>query len=334
MKVDEACIKEALRDHNKKYDASQSIDWNVTQLVEVIRATVPQTRRIKCDWCGGVSDSKVYACPFCGSTDDQPIPAKKEHNSICVEEKPVKQVTMSIVEVPAETGIVKYSETDLDAEIWKVNELKSSVCSSMWHLGKQLAHIYDCHIWKARSEDGKKKYKGFADFCKNELKMSDTNVYRLIDVAKNFDEQTVKKFGDTKLGLILQAPAQSREVLLTKLEDEQLSSKQLRDEIKVEKGKAAERGEVTRRDTGRNPNGGGAPPTKPKQVTLVQLEGKHSVPLFAKAFVDDGGKLERACGLEDEPVGFIDMTNEVRQTFEVTTDENGHLILLVDTKRQ
>jgi hypothetical protein len=106
-------------------------------------------------------------------------------------------------------------EADLNAAVKQVHELKSRAALSMWTLGRAILDIHDRQLWKVRSRQGRPAYKSFAQFSRTELGLSKVHAFRLMAVARAFSEEQVASFGTTKLALVLQAPPEHREALLS-----------------------------------------------------------------------------------------------------------------------
>lgn len=258
------------------------------------------------------------------------------------EEKAVEAVvegkpTTALAKVDKPGAVVKYNVDDLDKTVSAINTLKSAIWSNGWKMGKLITELRDKQLWKLRNEDGKPKYLTFESFCKSELGFSDNQAYRLMDVAERFTEEQVKKFGTTKLSLILEAPKEDQDKILEEHVAKNASSAEVREAVT----KARKEKGVTRRDTGRKktPKSGKAasPPKKkakgasPKRdkITVAALEGTKTVKLFKREHPEVVAKR-----IADEPVGTLELENDVVMHFSLIQGPEGNIVLKIRTKRE
>jgi len=261
-------------------------------------------------------------------------PSKKAPKA---EEKP--EVVQAIVEgKPAATSVEKRSERDLNTAVEQVQILKAKGAVTLWELGAKIKEIHDKQLYKLRTDDaGKPRYKGFESFVNNELGMSASNAYELMDVSAKFTEQQVKTFGTSKLGLLLKAPEESRAEILDKVEKNKLSANEVRQEVrKARESVGIKSGTRVARDKGRKamPQGKGGPTEKAERITIANVLGRHKVKLWVKGTgKKDGEKPVRAKKISDQPWGVFELSNSVKLFAAVTMSAAGELELVVDFKR-
>jgi hypothetical protein len=268
----------------------------------------------KCLNCGGEYDRELPACGFCGA------------------------VTMSTaLTIQGDIGaihvaLVIHSEEELDAAVRKTHEMKSAIAGGHWALGKHITGIFETQMWKARTTDeGAPAYKKFETFCLRELKMTDVSAYKMMDVAKHFDEATVAKLGTEKLDLILKAPDQVKQVILDRAltrtdSGEKYSKKELVKDLKEAKRAHGS----TPRVTGRQSVGTGRPRAR-EVITLVEVEGDRNITLLSRKG-RTAGKDVPATTIEDA-VGFHALVNEVMITLTFQRDAKGNLVACMNIGR-
>ncbi len=243
-------------------------------------------------------------------------------------------------ELPATEALVTRSAAgtlaaapELDRAVTRVKELKGAAAVGYWALGAYIkVEIFEKQLWKQRTDAaGKVAYKtgGFEAFVRTELGMTVQNAYKLMDVAAHFDEEQVRKFGTSKLALVLRAPKEDQDRILAGIESGALKGVNA-GTLKGEVNKArAAKGE-TRRETGRKPTPAGK---KPKmKITIASLEGRKKIELFVKPEKrsDDPKRAKR---IGDHPVGTLELENGVIQHFTLQANAAGELELIIVTKR-
>lgn len=334
-------------------EPSKDPEKNVEKLVEYYSKNKP-AKIGECDICNGSSDGELDSCPFCGDVDPdaEKEPAKPKPKASDAEEEapaPAKKGTKKSAKKSAKaakgdslakpepemSSAVKYTEQDLDTSIKAIEELKSSIWRNGWKMGQLVREIRDKHLWKQRSdENGKPKYKSFEQFCPNELGFSDNQAYRMMDVSERFTEEQVRKFGTTKLSLVLEAPKEDQDRILEEKVAKNASSAEVREAVK----KARAEKKVTTRETGRKKTPKGkAPPKKQAKpgsarkdnITVASIEGTKTVKLFKKESPE-----VRAKRIGDTPTGTLELTNDVMMHFTVIEDAEGALVIKVRTKRE
>lgn len=231
----------------------------------------------------------------------------------------------------APVGKLATTET-LDAAIAEVIRLKAQASSSTWELGARIRVIFDGQLWKQRLvEDGSApRFKGFDPFCTHELGITPTYAYKLMDISKNFGEADVRKFGTSKLGLLLMAPAEDRPGIKDKIE-KGASKREIAEVVKETRKKRG----VTKRETGRKamPAGTGR---KSEKITVANVIGRKTIKMFKKpeSRKADPSTWVRARRLADVPWGRMELENGVVQYFAMQESASGELQLVVETRRE
>jgi len=252
--------------------------------------------------------------------------AVTKDKSKTAEEKKAEKSAIVKAPAPVDAALAGLTATDLNNAVQRVVELKSNTAADMWKLGEELKGIHERQLWKLRVDDsGKCRYRSFEVFCAQEIGMSGTQCYKLIDIANQFNEDQVRKFGTTKLGLVLQAPKEDQAELLK--EAESTSSRQLVEKVRA---KREEKG-VEKRDTGRK----ATPKSKGRaseHIAIATVLGRKTIALFAKP-ASKKDDLKPATSLEDQPFGMDDLSNGVRELFSIRKTASGELQLVIDRKR-
>lgn len=270
----------------------------VRVLAEHIKEKTPKKDLADCDGCGGISPVTLDKCPFCGDGE----------------------ITEGAIG-PSKALKARFSEQDLDAAILEVQRLKIGAAKSYWKLGVAVQHIHDNNLWKLRTaKDGELQFRSFPLFCAAELGMSHSHAFKMMDVAKAFTEAQVEAFGIAKLSIMLSVPDDFRAQLLSAAEDG-APLKKLKAEVKKLPQKAATTG---RKQVGKGKGG------KPKGNDLVVTArlGRVTVPLKAKLTGLPARTLQDdACGDEEWDAGVV-------QSFRVTMNARGEIVLVIERERR
>lgn len=229
-------------------------------------------------------------------------------------------------------------ESHLDNITAKLLFLKSNLAANYWALGKGLKVVLDTTIWKVRTKgpEGKAKtaYTSFNQYCKVELKMSNSTCYDLMDAAAKFSEDQARRLGMTKLVLVMRAPENDQERLLEEAEKGATKS-QIRDAVT----RAKERVGHKRRKTGA---GRKEMPSAGKQrvvgkVTVAMIEGRQKIAMVQKPDhkLAEGEEAKPCKRLADVPIAVEVLTNGVERTYSIISHPtSGQLLLLIETKRR
>lgn len=286
-----------------------------------------------CSECGGVCDVEIVGsklgnrCPYCGvSAEDDAEPEEDEpeedepDNAADIE---TEGETVDESEAPAPAPVVALDDKrpegtikQLDKSVSKVNELKRSITSNFWTLGREIGSIHEKGLWKLRTVEGVPVYKSFETFCRSELGIVAKTAYRLMGVARAFSEKEVAEIGARKLAVALQLPKAEQDKALEAMRQ----------------GASTRQIERTVREL-RDNEGEPTPPAAEK-VTVALLLKRQRLPLFArpknKAEKDEPRK---ATSIADDPWTEIDLDNGVILRLLVTKNKKGELVQIVEAKR-
>jgi hypothetical protein len=325
----------------------------------------------RCENCNGLSDPNLDVCPYCGhveSLDEVPLPeptpvavvkttkksekkdgaaeAQEGAKNMSTETTTDKKSTNGVAKKDAlakakgdeETKITKAGLADLDKSVSTIRKLMTETATNYWHLGKELNVIHEKQLWKQRTtEDGKVAFKSFDNFVSKEIGWSAMNAYRAIDVAKEYSESDVRKFGMTKLSLVLEAPKEARAEIEEGLK-KGATYRETKEKVKEARAKAG----TTRRETGRKKTPAGeksegakkarakaaAEKGKSSRMTIANIEGTKTVRLYAKGSDDKPAKK-----VADLPWGQMELSNDVVMQFAIVETTAGELVLRVKVKR-
>jgi hypothetical protein len=282
----------------------------------------------QCEECGGESPSSFELCPYCG------------YEGTVLEgeivDLSVKPVALALAPEPEVCAITDLTEFGLDAANAMTDRLKEAIVNGHWKLGKHLHAIHQSGVWKARQGGDGQKYKTFGQYCQAEVRMVEQNVYRLIDVALNWDEAMVARLGTEKLDLILRTPGAAKPKLLQAANEGGTvrDLKAMRQEAIQEHGLDSRVTSTGKRTAAIAPSAKPVPRApKREMVTMVEIEGTKEFPMIDEEVWSTRGVKEPTDRI-DNAVGFHYMVNDVAMTFRVTRDSAGNLVGQVTIKRQ
>jgi len=300
---------------------------------------LPDSQLAECTECDGKFDAKKFEglpCPYCGGTDDE---GASTDDSII----PAPPVNGSVVLAGART------EKDLNAAVKRVHALQSEGGKNLWNLGKAIGQIYDEHLWKQRTnEEGKAIYKSFEQFVTKELRTSKQTAMWLMDVSKAFDEKLALEYGMTKLGHILQAPKEDRQLLLDQvaagatvreIKDSARESRaahggrELPRETDARGGRIGRRAKAVAATKSKKTSAAKKTAAKKDTITVAKLLGKFQVKLFKKPEKKGEEPTTRARRLADKPWGQQTLENGVVITYIVNTSSAGEIFLSCNVER-
>lgn len=237
--------------------------------------------------CGGISPVYLDRCPYCGDKAEIDMEKLKEPEIIETE------------------GVEILPENALDDNVAKITGLKINMCDNYYDLGRLLKENDEKELWKLRPGNSGPKYRNFSDWCRAEVNLGRTQVWKCISVYENFDRKQVRKIGHTKLAVALQVPVEAREKLLDKAENG-ASKRELE----------ATAAELT-----------GKPTAKSDRLSMAVDLVVKELPLLAS----NG---EPAQEIEDEPYCEEELSNGVIQKFFVCRDDIGTLVLRIERARE
>lgn len=296
----------------RRLSVSGTIEEQLGRLARAVKATTPRSKLADCSTCGGESSTDDKRCPYCGDGEvdlDSAAPI-----------------------VPGAAGTIAPSgEHLLNEAVARIQALKVKAFTNYWQLGRELIDVETRGLWKHRvTERGVGAYKTWTQFCEVELGFAPQYVYRLIDVAKRFTEADVQRIGTSKLMIMLRLPASEEKRLLPAAAAK--TTAEVRDEV-------AQRALPGKRQTGRTAKGGAgthkpgakaggkkADPSKTK-VTVASLFGRVEIPLVK------AGTKRPARALTDSPSGEETLLNGTVQTYLLTRNDDGQLVLVVERRR-
>lgn len=259
--------------------------------------------------CGGDFTEDFDLCPFCGKADE-------------VEDETGSETGGKLAKPPEPLPgkLAKFDDKDLDADVKAIIDLKQQTAICMWDLGAAIKKNYDREFWKLRrNENGGAQYRNVKQFWAQELGISHTYAYSLMEVSKYFSKDDVKKIGTTKLALILRAPERKRAGLL-----------------KAAKG-GASKADLAKKVRAANASADDAPgaaddgtPRK-RRISIAVVPGRKTVKLYAKPKGKDAEK-KRAKRMGDMPHGEMMFENGTMMTFRLA-DKNGEWVAIVEFGR-
>ncbi len=241
-KLDRALMVSYLGRVGVRIPAKAGDDEIAALLTKYTEKHVPKDRHVECSDCGRTSDIDAGDnCPYCGSGDEAPAeepddetddegdsvppapPARKPQALVLLappSDEP-EDVERQIVEcradgtvevVPDLTGL---TEADLDRDLAEIAKHRSGAHVTYWRWAKAVLDLYDGRRYTLRTDgEGRPKYRSWQQFVVAELSISVAAAYKLIEIAKNFTEEDVLRFGATKLSLVATVAPEYRKALL------------------------------------------------------------------------------------------------------------------------
>jgi len=82
---------------------------------------------------------------------------------------------------------------ELDRETKKILRLKEELAKNFWDLGHSLCRVHDRKLYRAKG------HHSFEDYLQAKVKISRSNAYQLMALAKNFSRETAIRYGKAKL---------------------------------------------------------------------------------------------------------------------------------------
>lgn len=308
-KVVAKLVVEQLR--KRKLSVAGTLQIQLARLSAKIKAETPEAKSADCTICLGICSVDETRCPYCGDGEaDLSDPAT--------------------VIAPGSAGQITPSrEQQLDAAVAEVHRLKVDTVRNYWQLGVATKSIYDKGLWKERTDDrGLSRYKSWQQFAEVELGFAPQYVFKLMDVAAAYSQEVIAKIGHTKLSIVVAVPKEMRGPIEKKAKAGASAA-----ELRADAKKLTDKSD--KRKTGRDTKGGAAAHKPgaakggrlPSKVTVASLIGRVEIPLYAT------GKKKKAKVLSDSPTGEEVLLNGVVQTYLVTKNEAGDLILVVERRR-
>ena len=313
-----ACLKKA----GASVHVADSVDVLVFKAREYYEKNTPAEHLVQCDYCGGVSDDRLEACPFCNDNPGQvsasngaaaaaqkettvdpkeatkktpkapkskPTPEAKANGKAHVNGKAAHATAI----VPADpaplaaktpaSAITLSKESDLDVAVADIRKLKVETVVGYKALGLRIKDVYDQQLWKLRTAEGKQRYKNVDAFFHIELGMTPDTAYGLIDMAARYSDEQIQKFGATKLKLLCEAPKEDQPRIMGEIE-RGASKREVEKIVREVKKKKNHRN--PRRDTGTVAQGtvgeAGGRKRVTSQIAVANMMGTVQVKLYKR----------------------------------------------------
>ncbi len=352
--MSEAMIETALAKAGVPFDEADDLEAKAKALQDHYKASKQELA--ECDTCNGISPRALDACPFCGDVEIETMKemqqdSKKTNGAssgAMVLAKP-KQQTLVKVEVVKEMSIAdakSAGEKALNESISRVATLKANFAESAWELGRELRELYDQKLFLFRlNEKGAPKYKTFVQFCSDELKMTTSSAFRWMDVSANFSRDEVRKFGHSKLALVVNLPPEKRMEALKGAEIGGTKSKaKLEQEVKeLRAGTIADTGRGTAgtkaatkaaaaKVAEKQAKAKAAKAEEAKRIVVSLPDGRHKVPLMARG-LSAKGEPKPAKRVSDQPVCEIEAPHGVTIKFAIVAKADGALFLQYEVRQ-
>ena len=266
-KVNLTTLNEYAKQAGLKFTAKDSVEKRVREYADIVLKEKDEKKLGDCRSCGGPSLLSLPVCPYCGTgetapTADSPAasgvqvkaaadeakakPAASKAKPAATKAKPAGVSKPAAASKPAATekapalplatsnaAAMKGAAKELDASVKRIKTLQGDAVGTYWQLGRALFDNYDRGLYKFRVDaKGQPLYKSWAAFCTAELNMSPQLARDVMAVATAFEEADVRKFGITKLKVLVRVPEEARAKLLEKAGV--LSSRELEQRVQQE----------------------------------------------------------------------------------------------------
>lgn len=323
---------------------------------------------LDCTNCGGSSTADYPICPYCGDQEivdaTQVLEASGETVSETVEPSPKPKKAPKAAAAPAAPKLTALQGgkaakapkaprvagaapalaldpvVELDAAVARVLDFKARTAESMWDLGHEIRIIYEQNLWMRRLRpDGEKLYTQFNKFCEDELGMSKTTAYALMDVSAAFSKDQIRAYGLQKLKLVLQLPEAIRQQLLNEDREKPGTVGDMREKVAALGGEGAagdgddeqlgsELADEAAAAADRNSNADTEP------VTAVVRISREPLVLTMLKSNPGKGKKRPAAAIADDPWCELELENGVVQRFSVRLNPDKQLLeLRIETRR-
>lgn len=300
-----------------------------------------------CTVCNGSSLAEWPSCPYCGDTEIEFPEGAKPAKATKGEAKPkpeAKPKGGKPSNDPERVNIVVLTpdEKKLDDAVSKLVEIRRGAIGLQWDFCTELKRIFDEKLWMHRKgRDGKPRHKAWNAFVSQEIKITPSYSYQLMDIAKNFDREQLSELGVKKLVMMLRLPDEQRQNLLSNSEGQ--SADQLRAQIgSTSKASGSKTGSTSKaptpRPVGSKSKSSKAPdaPTpirETERVTVAIELGRKRLEMMARPKNEGDPATMPAKRLSDEPFAVDTLINGVQAIYRVVTDEHGSMILVIEHRR-
>jgi hypothetical protein len=359
-KVKREIILASLKEANQEIEDDSTTEQLAVQLWTVSEP-LSAKEKVRCLECRGIGPNTADLCGYCGHDEGEDLKAAPAATNVTPITEAADMKTKA-AEVPAENpkkGAAKAAKTNgasaaivkddtkasseiqtvsqLDEAVKKVQYLKGGAAASYWELGVAITDLYKRGLWKLRGETNDKgkfkaRWASFEAFCNTELEMTPTHARTLMDVSANYSEPQVRAWGTTKLGLVLTAPPADRPRIQQRVEAG-ASTAAVKDEVKKVKQK---KGHTKSSRAGDKRGGKTGQKGTVKRIAIANLLGTQTIKLHKKPDNMKGvdiSALPRAKKLADQPIGIMELANDVRMLFSVSENTHGEWQLKVVTQR-
>lgn len=331
----------------------EAIGAAVTDLTNYVKATTPVADDIlQCDLCGGGSSVEFDSCPYCGDPGEVQASDKSSigYQQVDEEEEEVEEVREvqeedDPTEITSPLSVLSNStEETLNEELLRIHSAQETGAHAMWMMSISLRKIYEEDLWKLRNdEEGKPKYKSFTKFLSVEVQLHERTVWRLIEIAKQFKETQLKKYGVTILRGLLAAPKEDREDILEKIDAGELSGSRSIDSeikklrkvrgVKVLGGAATQKDSKVGKAAMKASEVAAEKAEKKKTITVPFPIGRKTIKLYAYV-KEKGDAPKRAKKVLERPWGKLECVNGVTLYLAVVENKDGELDMTVEARRE
>lgn len=213
------------------------------------------------------------------------------------------KVPAAALAAPTKAELAKVEQ--LDEQCAKVKTLTVTAAQSLWDVGQALSKIHDKDLWKMRRVNNVPVHVSFRRFVQDELGISHTYAYQMMEVAKEFTRKEVEQIGVNKLRLVLQAPpekrAQALEAAAGGASNQQLAAM-------------------------------GRPPAPRNAVTVAMMLGTQTLPAYSRTR-KDGESPALARKVQEDPWTLIPLENGAQIKVVLTSSPTGELSFVVEVTR-
>lgn len=344
-KLDRKMLEQSLTALGLKFTATDKATTLANLLNEYYVKNTAKDALVRCDVCGVMSSADLDSCPACGHDDsvtgdagnaeaedtaegdETATPEESEEGEETAEGdetegptdatpkkrgRPGKALApVAIVEVLPEGVTVEA----LESGVANYRKIRDASYGNFWDLGQAVRAIFEGQLWKARRDDAGTgpRFKNFDAFAREELGVTNVQALKYIEVSKAYTREEVIALGTSKLGLVLDAPAEARPKLLEAAKGG-ASKADLAAAVKEAKEKAKASGVDVHaekdKEKGKASTSAAGKGREVENVKVSSFLGNKQIVLFKKPV--KGPPTEVAMGIEDAGVvGSIEMGNVV-----------------------
>jgi hypothetical protein len=213
----------------------------------------------------------------------------------------------------------KYTVADLDESVERIRTALKATAMSTYDVGEAIRDNYERELWRLRTgDDGKPSFASFQKWCNEEVGISHTWAFTLMDVAASYTRDDVAAIGTTKLTLVLKAPEPVRAKLMEQARAG-ASKRELEAAVKTAKGVAL----PTAEDKAKSK----------RSVAVSLVMGRKTLTMLKRPGSKDEAPMP-ARTITDQPWARLPLTNGVVMYTRVQQKDTGEFQQVIEFRRE